>query len=139
VKESDRRSLAEPGFDVLQYVFEVANELLVGMMRRHDRHVLPVVAEIEHQQVEVGKQVLPKGKVAVGGEAVAVREDQPNTVRAPVSPYANLRPVVERDAEDHACCGKLEKHLGRVVIRRLGAGLSAVAAKQRKAGGRCRD
>ncbi len=118
MEDSGSRLVAEPGFDHVHDAFEIASELLVSVMRRYDRHVLTVVAKIEHQKVEVGKQVLPIGKVGVGGEAVAVREQKADAVGAAVAPHANFRPVFERNVKGHARSGKLEVHGDR--CRRVG-------------------
>jgi hypothetical protein len=46
------------------------------MMRWDNWYILPVVAKIENDHVKITEQVLPVGKVGVGGEAVAVENNR---------------------------------------------------------------
>jgi hypothetical protein len=57
--------LAEPHFHRLYDPFEIARQLLVSMMRRHNRHILSVIAKVEDYQVELCEQVLPVGTAIV--------------------------------------------------------------------------
>ena len=106
------RPLAELTLYLLHDSFEIARQLFVGVMRRHHRRVLSVIAEVEHQQVEFLQQVSPVRKVRVGGKAVAVREEQANAVGIAVAPHANPGAVVERNVKRHAWGGKHEMHGG---------------------------
>jgi hypothetical protein len=79
-------------------------------MRWDNWYILPVVAEIENDHVKITEQVLPVGKVGVGGEAVAVGKQQTHTTCATVAPHANFGAILKRNLKDHARCGKLEMH-----------------------------
>src|SRR5262249_32320424 len=81
-----------------------------GVMRRYDRNILPMVAEIEHQHIESWQQVLPVGKIGVGGKTVAVRHEQADAIGVAMTPHSDLRAVVERNVEGHAGSGNFEAH-----------------------------
>ena len=50
------------------------------MMRRYNRHILSVIAEIENYEVKIDEQILPVGKVGISGKAVAVGKEQTHTI-----------------------------------------------------------
>ena len=110
MKQTGGRPRTKPRFHLLHDPFEIARELLIGMMRRHHRQVLPVIAEVEHQEIEFLQQVLPVRIVGVGGKAVAVREQETDAIRIAVTAHADFGAVVERDVKSHAGSGKLEMH-----------------------------
>ena len=116
MKQAGGRPRTKPRFHLLHDPFEIARKLLVGVMRRHHRQVLPVIAEVEHQEIEFLQQVLPVRIVGVGGKAVAVREQETDAIRIAVTAHADFGAVVERDVKGHAGSGKLEMHRGLRMI-----------------------
>jgi hypothetical protein len=84
--------LAEPHFHRLYDPFEIARQLLVSMMRRHNRHILSVIAKVEDYQVELCEQILPVGKLGISCKAVAMGQEQTHAVRAAVAPHKNFAP-----------------------------------------------
>jgi hypothetical protein len=62
------------------------------MMRRHNRHILSVIAKVEDYQVELCEQILPVGKLGISCKAVAMGQEQTHAVRAAVAPHKNFAP-----------------------------------------------
>jgi len=79
-------------------------------MRRHNQNILPMITEIEDQHIESRQQVLPVGKIGVGGKTVAVRHKQADAIGVAMTPHSDLRAVVERNIEGHARSGNFEAH-----------------------------
>ena len=104
------RPLRQPRADLLHDAFEIAAELLVIVVRRLDRDVLAVVAEIEYQHVEFRQQMPPVRIVGIGGETVAVRHQEPHAVGIAVPAHPDARAVLERHFERHAGGGNFERH-----------------------------
>ena len=67
--------------------FEIAGELCVVVVRRRDRDVVPMIAEVEYQHVEFGQELAPVRVIGVGGKAVAVGDQQPYAVRIARPPH----------------------------------------------------
>ena len=92
------------------HAFEIAAQLRVVVVGRFDRIVLPMIAKIEYQQVEFGQQVPPVGIISVGGEAVAVGDEQPNAIGIAVPAHANPGSIVKRNLERLAGGGNFKLH-----------------------------
>lgn len=111
MKKPGGRPPTQSIFYVLQDPIKIAVELFICMVRRHYWHVLSVITEIEHQQIESLQKMLPVGIVRVGSKAIAMAEQKPNPVRIAVAPHANFRAVLERNVKDHTGGGKFEMHV----------------------------
>ena len=119
MEQSGGRLLAEARFHCLHDALEIAAQLLVCMVRRLDWNVLPMVAKIEYQQIELGQEMLPVWIVGVRGKAVAVGQQQPHPVRVAMPSHANSGAVVEDDIEGHARNGNFEMHGVFLTVERV--------------------
>src|SRR3954463_9426559 len=80
------------------------------MVRRRDRDVAAMVAEIEHQNVESGQELPPVRIVGVGRKAVAVGDQEPHPVRVAVPAYQDAGAVAQRDLEGLCWRGNFKLH-----------------------------
>jgi hypothetical protein len=94
----------------LNDAFEIARELLIRMMRRYNRYILPVIAKVEDHQIKIGKQILPIGKVGVSSEAIAMAKDQTHAIRAAMTSDTDFGAILERNIKDYTGRWKLENH-----------------------------
>ncbi len=99
MEDAGRLSCAEPRGHALVDALEVAGELRIGMVRRRHRHVLPVIAEIEDDEVVVGEEMLPVRQVAVDRKAVAVADEEPHAVGTAVAAHLDPGSVLQRHLE----------------------------------------
>src|SRR5450759_1733338 len=110
MENSDRRLRSQPRTDLLDGALQVARELGICMVGRLDRNILPMIAEIENDQLEFIEAMGPIREIGVGGKTVAVREQYPNAIRIAVTPYANFGAVIEVDVENRAGSWKFKSH-----------------------------
>src|SRR5579871_459059 len=101
MKNPDCFLAPEPRAHILNHAFEIAHELRIGVIRRSDRNILPMISEIKDDEIERVKEMPPVGKVGVYCETIAVRHQYPGALRVAVTPDANCSPIIEGDVE---CC-----------------------------------
>ena len=89
--------LSEPGVDRIAHALEVAAQLRVIVVGGLDRNILPMIAEVEDQDIVMRRQVLPERKVGVGRKAVAVGDREAHAVAIAVPPDADARAILQND------------------------------------------
>jgi len=89
---------------------EIVGKLRIVVVRRRDRNVAPVIAEIEHQHVESGEELPPVRIVGVGRETVAVGDEEPYPVRIAVPAHQDAGAVAERHLEGLGRDGNFKRH-----------------------------
>ena len=97
MENADRRLLSEPGVDRIAHALEVAAQLRVIVVGGLDRNILPMIAEVEHQDIVMRRQVLPERQVGVGRKAVAVGDREPHAIAIAVPPDADARAILQGD------------------------------------------
>ena len=80
------------------------------MVRRHNWHILSVIAKVKDDEVKVSEQVLPVGKIGVSGEAITMGKEQTDAICAAMTPHKNGRAIVERNVKRHFGSGQFVVH-----------------------------
>ena len=110
MENSDCPLLSQPRTHFLDGALQIARELRIGMIGRLDRNVLPMVAEVEGDQIESIEKMSPIREIRVNGETIPVRYQDSYALRIAVTAHTNLGPVVEGNVKDIARSGKFKTH-----------------------------
>ncbi len=85
-----------------QHRVDVADHMRVVVIRRVAPRIVPVVAHVEHGDLELGHEPAPERGIPVGRKTGAVADEQPDRARLAVQPHTDRRAAGPWDVEGRA-------------------------------------